>query len=56
MSEMAWMGALAVLLAVSLLVGVLYAIVEWVYSDAPTKPRPWQRRRRARRPDDGSAR
>jgi hypothetical protein len=51
---MAWMVALLVLLVVAAAVGAVYVIVEWVYSDAPTKPRPWQRRRRARRPDDQS--
>jgi hypothetical protein len=51
MSERAWMGALAVVLAVIFVAGLLYVIVEWIYSDAPDTPRPWQRRRR-RRPEE----
>jgi hypothetical protein len=43
-----------VLLVVGGGVGAAYVIVEWVYSDAPTKPRPWQRRRRERHPDSES--
>jgi hypothetical protein len=47
MGEMDWNVAILVLLVPVSVVGLAYVIVEWVYSDAPDAPRPWQRRRRA---------
>jgi len=54
---MAWQLALAVFLFALFVAGSLYAIVRWIYSDAPRgTPLPWQRRRRRRHPDNGTSR
>ena len=56
MSEVSWIVALLVLLLVICAVGAAYMIVEWIYSDVPSKRRPWHRWSRTRPPDDESPR
>jgi hypothetical protein len=53
----AWQLILAALLFLLWLAGAIYAIVRWIYSDAPPgTPLPWERQRAKRAPKDGAYR
>ena len=47
---MTWL-IVGIVLLVVIVAGSLYIIIEWIWSDTPNHPRPWQRKNRPRPPE-----
>jgi hypothetical protein len=48
-----WLFALLILLVLGSAAAAVWIIVEWIWSDTPKQPRPWQRRPRSRDSEEG---